>query len=202
MVIEEGDGSIKFKQAMRKIWVQMAGLPYELRYFPTIWAIGTILGVTKDVDKGFTRNFDRARLQVLVLNPELIPLSVDVVIGDYIYELHFRVEPEDGQDMPTPMDMDDDDGNHRADDGTENNKKDGKATEVQPNLNSAKSGEKSQISNHSNGNQGSHGGQRMVYHIPALEWVPDDEMDEAEMGEELQQQAGIFFEDDMAIAAM
>jgi hypothetical protein len=33
----------------------------------------------------------------------------------------------------------------------------------------------------------------MVYHIPALEWAPDDEMDEAEMGEELQQQAGIFF---------
>jgi hypothetical protein len=42
----------------------------------------------------------------------------------------------------------------------------------------------------------------MVYHIPALEWAPDDEMDEAEMGEELQQQAGIFSEDDMATTAM
>jgi Xaa-Pro aminopeptidase len=42
----------------------------------------------------------------------------------------------------------------------------------------------------------------MVYHIPALEWAPDDGMDEAEMGEELQQQAGNFSEDDMATAAM
>jgi hypothetical protein len=33
---------------------------------------------------------------VLVLNPELIPLTVDVVIRDYIYELNFQVEPEEG----------------------------------------------------------------------------------------------------------
>jgi hypothetical protein len=57
MVIE-GDGNIKFKQAMRKIWVQMTGVPSELGDFSTIWAIGTILGVTKDVDMGFTRSFD------------------------------------------------------------------------------------------------------------------------------------------------
>jgi hypothetical protein len=70
MVIEEGDGSIKFKQAMRKIWMQMTGLPSELKDFPTIWVIGTILGVTKDVDMGFTRSFDRAsyRCSFLILN--------------------------------------------------------------------------------------------------------------------------------------
>jgi hypothetical protein len=34
MVIEDGDGSIKFKQAMRSVWVQMTGLPYELWDFP------------------------------------------------------------------------------------------------------------------------------------------------------------------------
>jgi hypothetical protein len=48
--------------------------------------IGTILCVIKDVDMRFTRSFDWSKLQVLILDPTLIPLSVDVVIGDYIYE--------------------------------------------------------------------------------------------------------------------
>jgi hypothetical protein len=37
MVIEEGAGGGIFKQALRHIWVQMTGLPEELRDFPTIW---------------------------------------------------------------------------------------------------------------------------------------------------------------------
>jgi hypothetical protein len=51
----------------------------ELRDYPTIWAIGTILGVTKEVDMKFTRAWDMPRFQVMVL--DLIPQSVDVVIG-------------------------------------------------------------------------------------------------------------------------
>jgi hypothetical protein len=86
----------------------MSKLPNELRDYLTIWAIGTILGVTKDVDMRFTRQFNRPRMQVLVLDLALIPSSVDVVIGDNVYELHFRVEPEDMQDVPKPLDMEDD----------------------------------------------------------------------------------------------
>jgi hypothetical protein len=127
---------------------------------------------------------------VLVLNPELIPLTVDVVIRDYIYELNFQVEPEEGQDMPIPMDMDDDDGNQGSGDGNEDSNKDSKTIEVSQNLNSDKSAEKPQLNSHSNGNQGSHGGQR-VYHIPELEWA-QDEKDEAELGEDMQQQADFF----------
>jgi hypothetical protein len=37
---------------------------------------------------------DRPRFQVLVLDPKLIPYLVDVVIGDFIYAMHFKVEPE------------------------------------------------------------------------------------------------------------
>jgi hypothetical protein len=62
--------------------------------YPTIWAIGTILGVTKEADMKFTRAWDRPRFQVMVLDLDLIPQSVDVVIGDFIYELHFKVEEE------------------------------------------------------------------------------------------------------------
>jgi hypothetical protein len=92
MVIEEGKGGSHFKQALQKVWVQMTSLPEELREYLTIWTIGTIIGVAKDVDMKFTREFDRARFQVLVLDPTLIPHSIGVVIGEYIHELHFWVE--------------------------------------------------------------------------------------------------------------
>jgi hypothetical protein len=108
MVIEELEGGGNVKQVMRKVWVQMIRMPSELRDFLTIWVVGTIVGVTKDVDVIFTRQYNRARLQVLVLDPALIPTSVDVVIGDNVYELHFKVEPDEMRDNPGMLDMEDD----------------------------------------------------------------------------------------------
>jgi hypothetical protein len=106
MVIEEGKGGSHFKQALWKVWVQMTGLPGELREYLTIYAIGTIIGVTKDVDIKFTRDFDRACFQVLVLDPTLIPHYIDVVIGEFIHELHFWVE-RDEMVQSTLIDMHD-----------------------------------------------------------------------------------------------
>jgi hypothetical protein len=55
----------------------------------------------------FTREYDKACFQVLVLDPSLIPHSIDVVIGEFIHELHFWVELGE-MTNPTPIDMDDD----------------------------------------------------------------------------------------------
>ena len=66
-----------------------------------------MLGISKEVDMVFTQKFDRARLQVEVLDLNLIPQYVDVVIGDYIYEMKFKVELAVDGDQPLPMDMDD-----------------------------------------------------------------------------------------------
>jgi hypothetical protein len=121
MIIEELEGGGNVKQVIRKVWVQMSRLPSELRDFLTIWAVGTILGVTKDVDMVFTQQYNRARRQVLVLDPALIPTSVDVVIGDNVYELHFKVEPDEMSDSLGMLDMEDDsddfDGLDEADNG-------------------------------------------------------------------------------------
>jgi hypothetical protein len=62
LIIEELGGGSHVKQVMRKVWVQMTRLPSELRDFLTIWAVGTILGITKDVDMSFTRQYNRAQL--------------------------------------------------------------------------------------------------------------------------------------------
>jgi hypothetical protein len=55
----------------------------------------------------FTNKFDVCRLQVLVLDPNLIPQFVDIVIGDHLYELQFQVEENVDSDNPVLMDMDD-----------------------------------------------------------------------------------------------
>jgi hypothetical protein len=51
--------------------------------------VGSIMGVTKDVDMEFTRQHGISWLQVMVMNPNLIPQSVNIVTGDSLYELMF-----------------------------------------------------------------------------------------------------------------
>jgi hypothetical protein len=103
---EKGAKNDVFKYEIDKVWVQFRGLPKELREFPIIWAIGSILGVPRAVDTKFTKKYGRARLKVVMLNPDLIPDLVDVVIGDFVYELQFRVEKDMPDGEPQVIDMD------------------------------------------------------------------------------------------------
>ncbi|KAF8735683.1 hypothetical protein HU200_014448 [Digitaria exilis] len=106
MTIEESAGGNVAKFALPRVWIKFTGLPKELREFVIILVVGSILGVTKAVDMKFTRLLDTCRLQVLVFDPNIIPQTVDVVIGDYLYELRFRVEQNVDGNNPEPMDMD------------------------------------------------------------------------------------------------
>ena len=103
---EKGAKNDVFKYEIDKVWMQFRGLPKELWEFPIIWAIGSILGVSRAVDMKFTKKYGRARMKVAVLNPDLIPNLVDVVIGDFVYELQFRVEKDMSDGEPQVIDMD------------------------------------------------------------------------------------------------
>jgi hypothetical protein len=54
----------------------------------------------------FTRRFDICHLQVLLINPNLVPQPVNVVIGDNLYELKFCVELNLNGSNPQLMEMD------------------------------------------------------------------------------------------------
>jgi hypothetical protein len=95
-----------YKYEIEKVWVQFKGLPKEFREFPIIWAIASILGVPRSVDTKFTKAFGRSRLKVAVLDSSLIPVLVDVVIGDYVYQLHFGVEQGMSDGEPVLIDLD------------------------------------------------------------------------------------------------
>ncbi len=121
-IIERGVGN-EVKYVIPKVWVQCKGLPSGLREYLIIWAVGSILGITKAVDMLFTRRYEIARLQVLVLDPSLIPDVVDVAIGDHLYELSFKVESDIGAGDPVPLDMDNfGDGDGKRNDDGENEK--------------------------------------------------------------------------------
>ncbi|KAJ1282618.1 hypothetical protein BS78_03G065900 [Paspalum vaginatum] len=104
--ISEGKDADVWKYEIPKSWIQFCGLPKELPEFPIIWAIGSIFGVTPMVDMGFTKKCGRPRMKVAVLDPELIPECVNVVIGDYVYELQFLVEKKGDEKNPELINMD------------------------------------------------------------------------------------------------
>jgi len=85
-----------------KVWVRVYGIRKELREFQELWAVGSMLGSTQIVDMETTRKSDFGRIFVAVLNPKLIPASLDVVVGDHYFELGFEVEKigvdENGED--------------------------------------------------------------------------------------------------------
>jgi hypothetical protein len=125
----------KAVKVLPKVWVQFNGLTKELCDFLIIWAVGSIIGITKDVDMVFTRKYDICRMQVLVLDPNLIPQFVDVVIGDSLYTLQFRVEENLNDNEPTPMDMDDfhDEDFQQEEDIEEGQENDGRKQQFQGN---------------------------------------------------------------------
>jgi hypothetical protein len=73
------DNEVKF--VLSRVWIQFTGLLEHIRDYLIIWAVGSILGVTKDADIAFTRCHGTSRVQVLVMNPNLIPQMVNIVIG-------------------------------------------------------------------------------------------------------------------------
>jgi hypothetical protein len=83
-------------KVVNSYWVQVMGIPMVYRTFPTIWAVGSLLGTSIDVDMKHTRQFEVGRVQVMILDANLIPSTVEVVIGEEVYLLSFRVEDGNG----------------------------------------------------------------------------------------------------------
>jgi hypothetical protein len=92
--------SEKSCKVLNSYWVQVMGIPLAYRTFPTIWAVGSLLGTSIDVDMKHTRQFEVGRVQVMILDANLIPSTVEVVIGEEVYLLSFRVEDGNGGLLP------------------------------------------------------------------------------------------------------
>jgi hypothetical protein len=82
-----------FGHALSVVWMRVLNLPIILREHFVLWALGSLLGVTQDVDMVTTKASSFGRFAVAVLEPEAIPTKLDVIIGNRYFQLLFEVEP-------------------------------------------------------------------------------------------------------------
>ena len=71
-----------FSHALPVVWMRVLNPPTILREYLVLWALGTLFGVTQDVDMVTTRASSFGRFAVAVLDPEAIPTKLDVIIGN------------------------------------------------------------------------------------------------------------------------
>ena len=66
-----------------KVWLRLTGIEEPLREFQILWAVGSLLGSTQSMDMETTRKSDFGWILVAILDPKLMPRTIDVVIGDH-----------------------------------------------------------------------------------------------------------------------
>jgi hypothetical protein len=89
MLIQQLDQNIEPVQMLLKAWINVYGVPFEIRSFLPLWAIGSILGSTQKVDLRYTKRMGVCRLMVGVTDVAKIPDAADIVVGEGIYEIFF-----------------------------------------------------------------------------------------------------------------
>jgi hypothetical protein len=77
------------------VWVHVKGVPHSLRHFLGLWAVGSVVGSTQDVDLICLRRRGIIRVQVAVLSKEVFPSSHAVVVESQGYVLQYSLEKED-----------------------------------------------------------------------------------------------------------
>ena len=82
-----------YGHALPMVWMRVINLPTILKEYVILWALGTLFGVTHDVDMVTTRASNFGRFAVAVLEPEAIPTKLDVIISNIYFQLIFEVEP-------------------------------------------------------------------------------------------------------------
>jgi hypothetical protein len=105
---------------LTKTWVRVSGCPYKLRCdCLALFAVGSLIGKTQEVDMAFTRQHSVARMRVLVTDLKFIPNGiVDHVYDGVGYGIVFKIEGDDEhakEDIPMAEAEGDDDNEPRSD---------------------------------------------------------------------------------------
>jgi hypothetical protein len=74
-----------FGHALLVVWMRVLNLPTFLKEYLVLWALGTLFGVTQDVDMVTSRASSFGRFAVAVLEPEAIPTKLDIIIGNQYF---------------------------------------------------------------------------------------------------------------------
>lgn len=98
------DDDIPSYFSLDSVWVHVSGVPHGLRNFLGLWAIGSVIGSTQDVDLTCLRRKGIVRIQVAVVNKDIFknndsdlddPLDTDVYVKLKGFALCFELEKDD-----------------------------------------------------------------------------------------------------------
>ncbi|GJN04225.1 hypothetical protein PR202_ga21750 [Eleusine coracana subsp. coracana] len=92
MIFQEWNNKIEPHRYLEKAWINVYGVPYEIRSYLSLWAVGTILGVTFKVDMKYTRKIGVIRILVGIMDVNNIPDTTDIMVGEDIYDILFKVD--------------------------------------------------------------------------------------------------------------
>jgi hypothetical protein len=107
---------------LQRVWIRIYRLPQKLHEFSVLWALESMLGATQSVDMISSLRTDYGRVEVAVLNLDILPDKIDtVVIGDRLYSLPIKVEGRD-EDAAVVAQMETEDGSSGAGQGAGNEK--------------------------------------------------------------------------------
>ncbi|KAM0836526.1 hypothetical protein ACQ4PT_062283 [Festuca glaucescens] len=96
LIFEEWSAADLDPFSMAEVWVKVHGCCYKERCdYLSLFAVGSLIGKTKEVDMEYTRSHSEVRMKVEVTRPEFIPTTtVDHTYGGKGYGLLFKVEGE------------------------------------------------------------------------------------------------------------
>jgi hypothetical protein len=66
---------------LETVWMHITGIPHPWRHYLSLWAVGTVVGSTMQVDMYTFRKKGVVRVQVGVLNKDKFPYTTDLVFG-------------------------------------------------------------------------------------------------------------------------
>jgi hypothetical protein len=93
---------------LQRDWIRIFRLPEKLKECLVLWALGSMLGATQTVDMVTSSKQNYGRVEVVVLNVDLIPNMIDtVVIGDRLFSLPIQVDGRvENEEHEVQMDLD------------------------------------------------------------------------------------------------
>jgi hypothetical protein len=95
---------IQHKSELKPVWVHVEGVPYTVRHFHGLWAVGTLLGVPLDIDLVTMRSRGVVRILVAMVNPKALEahvndigpfLAVAFAVRLKLFSFVFRREPSE-----------------------------------------------------------------------------------------------------------
>jgi hypothetical protein len=112
LIFDEWCSSPVDKFKLDEVWVRVSGCPYKLRCdYLALFAVGSLIGITKEVDMEFTRRHGVVRMYVQVTSIDQIPGGTDHIFVGEGYGITFEVEgynhnvsPEVDMDEANPED--------------------------------------------------------------------------------------------------